>query len=66
MADSKHAGDLVLGTTREELMAQHAEARKRRYEAVGGSHEWERASMDVSLIEVEIARIERAMTPPRV
>ena len=66
MADTQHAADLVLGSTREELMAQHAEARKRRYEAAGGSHDWEKASADVGRIEVEIARLEREMTPPRV
>jgi hypothetical protein len=61
-----HATDLVLGKTREELMAQHAEARKRRMAAVGGSPEWEQASHDVGRIEIEIARIEREMDPPLV
>ena len=61
-----HSPDLVLGSTREELMAQHAEARKRRNAAVGGSPEWERASHDIGLIEIEIARIEREMDPPLV
>ena len=61
-----HTTDLVLGKTREELMVQHAEARQRRLAAVGGSPEWERASHDVGLIEIEIARLEREMDPPLV
>jgi len=61
-----HSPDLVLGTTREELMVQHAEARQRRIAAEGGSPEWERASHDVGRIEIEIARIEREMDPPLV
>ena len=66
MSDTQHAGELVLGNTREALMVQHAEARARRNAAVGGSHEWEKASHDVGRIEVEIARVEREMVPPRV
>ena len=30
------------------------------------AHEWEHASAEVGRIEIEIARIERAMDPPRV
>ena len=52
--------------TREQLLAQHAEARRARNAAALGSHEWEQASAEVGRIEVEIARIERAMDPPRV
>ncbi len=52
--------------TREELLARHAAARSRRNAAALGSHEWEQASGEVGRIEVEIARIERAMDPPRV
>jgi hypothetical protein len=52
--------------TREELLGQHAEARRRRNAAALGGHEWEQASAEVGRIEVEIARIERAMDPPRV
>ena len=54
-----------LPTTREELLVLHREARRRRIAAEPGSHEWERASADVGRIEVEIARIERATTPPK-
>jgi hypothetical protein len=54
------------GLTREALLAEHAEARRRRNAAVLGSHEWEAATADVGRIEIEIARVERAMDPPRV
>jgi hypothetical protein len=52
--------------TREQLLVLHREARARRNGAVGGSPEWEEASAEVGRIEVEIARVERAMDPPRV
>jgi hypothetical protein len=52
--------------TRDELLVQHAEARRRRNAAELGSSAWEEASNEVGRIEVEIARIERAMDPPRV
>ena len=52
--------------TREELLALHRVARARRNAAVLGGHEWERAQAEVGRIEVEIARIERAMDPPQV
>lgn len=55
-----------LPTTREELLELHREARHRRLNAEPGGHEWEQASADVGLIEVQIARVEREMTPPRV
>jgi hypothetical protein len=54
-----------LPSTREGLLALHREARHRRSNAEPGGHEWEQASADVGRIEVEIARIEREMTPPR-
>jgi hypothetical protein len=66
MADTQQAGDVVPARTREELLALHAEARRRRNAAPLGSHEWEAASGEVGSIEIEIARIERAMDPPRV
>jgi hypothetical protein len=52
-------------STREQLLVEHAAARHRRDAAPLGSPAFERASEDVAHIEVEIARIERAMTPPR-
>jgi hypothetical protein len=66
MADTTRADAISTARTREELLALHKEARARRNAAVGGSHEWEQAQADVGRIEVEIARIERAMDPPRV
>jgi hypothetical protein len=52
--------------TREELLALHKAARARRNAAVLGGHEWAQAQAEVGRIEVEIARIERAMDPPQV
>ena len=66
MTATQNAGDTAPAETREQLLAQHAAARARRNAARLGSHEWEQASADVGRIEVEIARIERAMDPPRV
>lgn len=66
MAASDQAGAIAQATTREALLVLHAEARHRRNEADPGSHAWEQASMDVGRIEIEIARIERAMDPPQV
>jgi hypothetical protein len=66
MADTDTAGDVVPAQTREELLALHAEARRRRNAAPLGSPEWEAASGEVGRIEIEIARLERAMDPPRV
>ena len=60
------AADSLPAPTRESLLSRHAEARRRRNAAPLGSHEWEQASAEVGRIEVEIARIERAMDPPRV
>ena len=66
MADTTRADAISTARTREALLALHKDARARRNAAVGGSHEWEQAQADVGRIEVEIARIERAMDPPRV
>lgn len=63
---TKLAGDRSPATTREQLLVQHAEARRRRNQAPLGSHEWAEAASEVGRIEVEIARTERAMDPPRV
>jgi hypothetical protein len=51
--------------TREDLLVKHTEARHRRNEAALGSAEWEKASEEVAQIEIEIARIEREMVPPK-
>lgn len=66
MADTAQAGDVVPATTREELLVQHAEARRRRNTAQLGSHAWEEASHEVGRIEIAIAALERLMDPPRV
>lgn len=51
--------------TREQLLVQHAEARHRRDAAPLGSEAFREAAAEVSRIEIEIARVERAMDPPR-
>ncbi len=58
--------DTAAPATRDQLLALHAEARRRRNAAPLGSPAWEEATAEVGRIEVEIARIERAMDPPRV
>jgi hypothetical protein len=60
------AADSLPAPTRDSLLARHADARRRRNAAPLGSHEWAAAQAEVGKIEVEIARIERAMDPPRV
>jgi hypothetical protein len=59
------AADPLPGT-REELLALHKAARARRNTSVLGGHDWAQAQAEVGRIEVEIARIERAMDPPQV
>lgn len=66
MANTPKSGTDTPDLTREQLLAQHAEARARRNRAPLGSHEWEAATAEIGRIEVEIARVERAMDPPRV
>jgi len=56
----------ALPATREELLTLHKAARARRNAATLGGHDWEHAQAEVGRIEVEIARIERAMDPPQV
>jgi hypothetical protein len=63
MADAKTQ---PLPQSREELLQLHKVARARRNAAPLGGHEWEQASAEVERIEVEIARQERAMDPPKV
>ena len=52
--------------TRDELLKLHAEARRSRASAELGSKAFTDAVERIGRIEVEIARIERAMDPPRV
>lgn len=51
--------------TREQLLAQHVEARRRRDASPLGSGAFRDAAEEVSRIEVEIARVERSMDPPQ-
>jgi hypothetical protein len=66
MADTPKPAEPARGESREQLLVAHAEARARRNAAKLGSHAWEEASAEVGRIEIEIARLERAMDPPRV
>jgi hypothetical protein len=50
---------------RESLLVLHREARHRRDAAPLLSEERARAAMDIERIEVQVARVERAMDPPR-
>ena len=52
--------------TRAELLALHAETRRRRNAAQLGSPEYREAVELIGLIEVEIARLDRAADPPLV
>jgi hypothetical protein len=57
--------DSSLPGSREELVALHAAARRRRAAAPLGSPEHRAAVYEIGRIEVRIADIERSMTPPR-
>ena len=52
--------------TREALLKEHVVARRRRDAAPLGGEEYREALDEIAKIEVEIARVERSMTPPRV
>jgi hypothetical protein len=56
----------ALPTTREALLELHRETRRRRNQAKHGTDEHKAAIDLLGRIEVEIARIEREMDPPRV
>ena len=51
--------------SREPLLADHRAARLRRDAAALGGDEFRAACDEIARIEVEIAELERAMTPPR-
>jgi hypothetical protein len=57
---------VTLPATRAELLALHAATRRRRNAAELGSDEHRAAVELIGRIEVEVARIERAMDPPLV
>ena len=52
--------------TRAELLALHAETRRRRNAAAHGSEQHKHAVEMIGRIEVEIARVDREATPPLV
>jgi hypothetical protein len=57
--------DASLPSTRDELLAAHAAARRRRAEATLGGPEYRAAVEEIARIEIRVADIERSMTPPR-
>jgi hypothetical protein len=59
-------GEPALPQTRDELLELHRETRRRRNRAPHGSDEHKAAIELIGRIEVEVARIEREMDPPRV
>ncbi len=61
---SKAAERAALPGTRAELLALHRELRHRRDAAPLGSRERAEAMAEIGRVEVEVARIERAMVPP--
>jgi hypothetical protein len=63
---SENPADTSLPQTRAELMELHRRTRAIRNAAAHGSHEHATAIELIGRIEVEIARIERALDPPRV
>jgi len=64
-AGSPAPAEPALPKTREKLLELHRETRARRNAAPHNSEE-HRAAIDlIGRIEVEVARIERAMDPPR-
>ena len=66
MAHHETTDQTPLPQTREELLVLHRETRKRRNKAAHGSEEHAAAIDLIGRIEVEIARLERAMDPPLV
>jgi hypothetical protein len=66
MAHSEPTDQIKLPGTREALMDLHRETRARRNAAAPGSPEQAAAIVLLGRIEIEIARIERAMDPPLV
>jgi hypothetical protein len=61
-----HGARGSLPKTRDGLMALHRELRAQRDAAPLASHERAELAAEIGRVEVEVARIERAMDPPRV
>jgi hypothetical protein len=62
--ETASADTTPLPQTREELLALHRDTRRQRNAAAHGSPEHVAAIALLGRIEVEVARIERAMDPP--
>jgi len=60
-----HPAPRRLPGTRAELLALHRDLRRRRDAVPLLSHERAQLAAEIARVEVEIARIERAMDPPR-
>lgn len=65
-AAASAAAEKPLPESRAALLALHREARRRRDRAPLESEERTEAMIEIGRIEVQIARVERAMTPPLV
>ena len=63
---SQHSADPAIASEVADLLARHKAARARRNAAALGSPEFETACEEIAAIEVEIARLERSVQPPRV
>ena len=57
--------DESLPGTREELLERHTAARGKRAAAALGSDAYQIAADEIGRIEIRIAAVERAMTPPK-
>jgi hypothetical protein len=57
--------DGSLPATRAELLELHAAARRKRSVAALGSPDYRAAADEIGRIEIRIAAVERAMTPPK-
>jgi hypothetical protein len=57
--------DTKLPASRAELLDRHTAARRKRNEALLGSDAHRAAIDEIARIEVRIAAVERAMTPPK-
>ncbi len=65
MTNTAPHSDSTAGSTRESLIVQWQDARRRREAAELGGDAYRAALEDIARIEIEIARVERAMDPPR-
>ena len=57
--------DTSLPATRAALLERHAEARRKRAAAPLGSDAYREAADEIGRIEIRVAAVERAMTPPK-